>query len=419
MNADSGLPVHSKRKLSTTAHPTKLPMMPQEALSQRSVPVKQIIRSDPRALHVASTSTSSRVLSSRAKRPAYQTPKSESVIGIIPRNPYPLEYDFPGISHYGCQTTMMPQKASSQRSVPVKQIIRSDPRALHVASTSTSSRALSLKAKRPAYQTSKSESVIGIIPRSPYPLEYDFPGISHYGCQTTPKPSYGVTSYKGNSPLPNLFDDTSTSNVRKEKLVSSVDVSPYNTRDFKKQKSNKKENVKSTSSRALSKTKRPAYQTSNKRTFTTAINSSSRTPTDKIHMSAIGAVMRYDKIEKARSVVIAVREKHRPVQESLERKLQAHEMGLLELRKIVDAWKGDTISLQKFEAVVVMKEKECDETRKLVAEARDKWGSAPRRLDATPTVLQKQSSTRRKLQKHSSSRSEKQSVTRRVVASCA
>jgi hypothetical protein len=320
---------------------------------------------------------------------------------------------------------VIPPKASSLRSVPVTPIRRSGPRSINVASTSTSTstsfRVLSPNGKRPSYQTSKSESVIKSMPRSPYPLADEFPGISSYGCQTSHKSFHGVTSYSGNSSLPNLFDDTSTAallnDVRKEKLVSSVDAI-----DIKKQRSSRKENTNSTSSRGLSsKAKILAYQTSkreNKRIFTTTIHSSSRTPADKIQMSAIGAVARYDKIENARSAVIAVREQRRPLQESLERRLLANEMGLIELRKIVDAWKGDDISLQKFEAVVAMKAKDCNKTRKLVAEANNKWGSTPRQLNATPSMLQKQSS-RRKLQKQSSSRSKKQSGTRRVVASCA
>jgi hypothetical protein len=87
--------------------------------------------------------------------------------------------------------------------------------------------------------------------------------------------------------------------------------------------------------------------------------------------------MRYDKIEEARSAVIAECEKRRPLQDSLERKLLANEMELIALRRIVETWKGSAISLQKFEAAVVMKEKKCDKSRMLVAEARDKWGSTP------------------------------------------
>jgi hypothetical protein len=124
-------------------------------------------------------------------------------------------------------------------------------------------------------------------------------------------------------------------------------------------------------------------------------------------------------MEKARSAVIAVRDQRQPLQASLERRLLDNEKGLIELQKIVNTWKEDDISFQKIEAVVARKEKECKESRKLVAEANNKWESSPRQVDATPSVLQKQSSSRRKLQTQSSSRSKKQSVRRRVVTSCA
>jgi hypothetical protein len=124
------------------------------------------------------------------------------------------------------------------------------------------------------------------------------------------------------------------------------------------------------------------------------MNSSKRTPTDKIQMSAIGAVMRSDKIENARCVATAIREQRQQHQESVERKLLANEMGLAELRKMVYNWKGEEFSLQQLEVVVLMKEKECKKTRKFVAEARNQWGST-------------------------SSKSKKKSVTRRVAAHCA
>jgi hypothetical protein len=107
------------------------------------------------------------------------------------------------------------------------------------------------------------------------------------------------------------------------------------------------------------------------------MNSSRRTATEKIQMSAIGAVMRFEKIESARSVATTVREQRQQEQEAVEGKLLANEMGLTELRKMADDWKGEDISLQQLEAVVLMKEKECKRTRKLVAEAsnRNTWGS--------------------------------------------
>jgi hypothetical protein len=160
------------------------------------------------------------------------------------------------------------------------------------------------------------------------------------------------------------------------------------------------------------------------------MNSSSRT--DKISINAIGAAMRHDKIEIARSTVIAIREQRQQQQETpsssamekLEAQLLANEMELTELRKLVHAWKGgvpvsqllsnlgckpekisclerDNFMLQKLEAVVLMKEVECNKARKLVAEARNKRASTPRnadlmQLNATPSVLQTQSSSKSK-----------------------
>jgi hypothetical protein len=144
-------------------------------------------------------------------------------------------------------------------------------------------------------------------------------------------------------------------------------------------------------------------------------------------MSAIGAVMRSEKIENARSIAISIREQRRQQQEALEGKLLAKEMGLTELRKLVDAWKGEEISLQELEAVVLMKEKECNKTRKLVAEARNTRGSTPRspdlmQLNATPSVLHKRGSKPRSpdlMQLNAtpkqSSQIKKQSEIRRVV----
>jgi hypothetical protein len=105
------------------------------------------------------------------------------------------------------------------------------------------------------------------------------------------------------------------------------------------------------------------------------------------------------KIENARSVVIAVREQRRQHQEAVEGKLLANEMGLTELRKMIDTWKGEEILLQQLEAVVLVKEKECKKTRKLVAEASDQWGSRSwnrdfGQLNATPSALQRQSSSK-------------------------
>jgi hypothetical protein len=127
----------------------------------------------------------------------------------------------------------------------------------------------------------------------------------------------------------------------------------------------------------------------------TTMNSSRRTPTDsKIQMSAIGAVMRLEKIASARSIATAIREQRQQQQEAVEGKLLANEMGLTELRKMVDDWEGENFSLQQLEAVVLIKEKECKKTRRLVAETRNTWGST-------------------------SAKSKEESVTRRVAALCA
>jgi hypothetical protein len=133
--------------------------------------------------------------------------------------------------------------------------------------------------------------------------------------------------------------------------------------------------------------------------------------------------MRYDKIEDALSIAIAIREQrqqqqqeapsassiHTALVERLEGKLLASEMGLSELRKLVDAaWKGETVSyqggdsypLQKLEAVILTKEDECCKARKIVAEVRNKPGRTSRNPD---------------LMHQSSSKSKK----KRIAATCA
>jgi hypothetical protein len=125
------------------------------------------------------------------------------------------------------------------------------------------------------------------------------------------------------------------------------------------------------------------------------MNSLSSTTTDEIQMSAIGANMRSEKIERARCVAAAIREQRQQQQQALEGKHLANEGGLTELRKMVDAWKGDKILLQKLEAVVLMKKKECKKTRKLVAEAINEWGSVPQSPDS-PSAIQKQPSSKSK-----------------------
>ena len=122
------------------------------------------------------------------------------------------------------------------------------------------------------------------------------------------------------------------------------------------------------------------------------MNSLSPTAADEIKT---GAVVRSEKIERACSIATAIRNQRRQQQEALEGKLLANERGLNELRKMVDNWKGEKSLLEKLEAVVLMKEKECENTRKLVAETFNRWG------------IQKQASSRPRLmlQTHSSEHS--------------
>jgi hypothetical protein len=63
-------------------------------------------------------------------------------------------------------------------------------------------------------------------------------------------------------------------------------------------------------------------------------------------------------------------------------KLLAKERGLVELRKMVEdasCKKGD----QKLEALILMKEDECNKARKIIAEVRNKKKSVARRVSAT------------------------------------
>jgi hypothetical protein len=184
------LSVHSKRQIPATAHPTRCPVMPQKASSLRS---EQVV-------------------------PATAQPT---------RRP------------------LMPQKASSLRSVEVVAIRRRSPRSLNFKSTSMSSRSLSSNAKIPAFRTSKSESVNGVIPRILDSVTDELPGSSSHGCRSTHKSFYGVSSYHGNSSLPNLFDDTFTSTSlscgRSENNWAAVYGFPSITTDIKKQRFGKKE----------------------------------------------------------------------------------------------------------------------------------------------------------------------------------
>lgn len=105
-------------------------------------------------------------------------------------------------------------------------------------------------------------------------------------------------------------------------------------------------------------------------------NSYILTNTDEINSKrAMGAIIRSEKIKKARSISIAIHEHRKQQQEVLEHRLNAHEMGLTELRNMVNDWKGDTVSLRRLETVILMKEKECSSTRKLV-EASFRWESS-------------------------------------------
>jgi hypothetical protein len=130
------------------------------------------------------------------------------------------------------------------------------------------------------------------------------------------------------------------------------------------------------------------------------MNSLSTTANDVIKT---GAAIRSEKIEKACNIATAIREQRRQQQEALEAKLVANERGLTELRKLVDNWEGEDITLHTLEAVVLMKKKECEKTRQQVEETYNRWGSVPhypgfRQMYATPSAQaqapQRQSSTK-------------------------
>lgn len=131
------------------------------------------------------------------------------------------------------------------------------------------------------------------------------------------------------------------------------------------------------------------------------MNSLSTTAKDEIKT---GADIRSEKIEKACNIATAIREQRRHQQEALEAKLLANERGLTELRKLVDTWKGEDITLHTLEAVVLMKKKECEKTRQQVEETFNRWGSVPhypgfRQMYATPSAQapQRHSSTKSKV----------------------
>jgi hypothetical protein len=161
---------------------------------------------------------------------------------------------------------------------------------------------------------------------------------------------------------------------------------------------------------------------------TTAINSPSLSTNEIVSFSAIANARRYEKTENVSSLVDSIREKRRPqpetspaspilqnaLAERSKAKLLANEMELIELRKLLDARKGEVPGpavspiliqlgykpegenqlLQKLEALVVKKEGECDKARKLVAEARKKRGSTPRNPESSSKSKTKKSATR-------------------------
>jgi hypothetical protein len=180
------LSVHSEREIPVTTHPAKGPVMPKKSSSMCSVQV------------VPSTAHTTR-------RPA------------------------------------TPKKASSLRSVEVVAITRRSPGSVNFKSTSMSSRSSSSKAKIPALQTSKSESTVGVIARSPDSITDELPGITSHGCRSTHKSFYGVSSYHGHSSLPDLFTSTTLSGGRSENNLSAAYGFPSTTADIRKQKFSKKE----------------------------------------------------------------------------------------------------------------------------------------------------------------------------------
>jgi hypothetical protein len=135
---------------------------------------------------------------------------------------------------------------------------------------------------------------------------------------------------------------------------------------------------------------------------------------DKINRGSVGALMRNEKIENARSIASTIREQrqqeHRTAAptstrsimqkallERLEEKLLANATEFTELKRLVDAWKGGVPAallllhvwqpekvldctdpnemFRKFEALLFVKGNECHKVRKLVADARNKQTS--------------------------------------------
>jgi hypothetical protein len=161
----------------------------------------------------------------------------------------------------------------------------------------------------------------------------------------------------------------------------------------------------------------------------------------------VGAALRNEKIENARSVASAAHQQrqqnaanssnmHNALLERLEAKLLADEMECTELRELVEARRpgipvalsvnppsvGDIQLLEKLESLLLAREKECTKVRRLLEQARKK-GEEPQtpkctnnrislaaHLEAPNLALRKQASTRSKkslLRKQKSSRSTK------------
>jgi hypothetical protein len=166
----------------------------------------------------------------------------------------------------------------------------------------------------------------------------------------------------------------------------------------------------------------------------------------------VGAALRNEKIENARSVASAARQQrqqnavkssnmHNALLERLEAKLLVDEMECTELRELVEARRpglpvslsfqpinspsiGETQLLEKLEALLLTREKECTKVRRLLVQAKKRSepqtqkGTSNRislaaHLDAPNTALRKQPSSRSKktvLRKQKSSRSTKSST---------
>jgi hypothetical protein len=163
----------------------------------------------------------------------------------------------------------------------------------------------------------------------------------------------------------------------------------------------------------------------------------------------VGAALRNEKIENARSAANAARQRrqqdtanssnmHNALLERLEAKLIADEMECTELRELVKAQRpvipvgrsvqpiespsmGDIQLLEKLEALLLTREKECTKVRRLLVKAKKRSEPVTQKdpsnrislaahLDAPNTALKKQPSARSKksvLRKQKSSRSTK------------